>query len=141
MRAVYRYWAWLVWIAVIVQIGLAGYGAFATAKDSTDATVGEEMFDDNFELHSALGFFILVGTLAFILIALGARVGRRRVLLVAGLFGLVLVQMILAWIGAEVPVLGVLHPINAVAIAGYSWWIASTAQKGEPVLERVTGGP
>ena len=33
MAAVYKYLAGLVFLAVIVQIGFAGYGAFSVAKD------------------------------------------------------------------------------------------------------------
>jgi hypothetical protein len=141
VQAVYRYYAWLVWIAVIVQIGLSGWGAFTVSEDTSEGSVDESAFDDAFSPHGALGFFLTVGALLFILIALGARAGKRRVLFVVGLFGLFVLQMLLAGFGSEVPLIGVLHPINAVVIAGYSWWIASTAWKGESTLDRVAGGP
>jgi hypothetical protein len=141
VQAVYRYYAWLIWIAVIVQIGLSGWGAFTVSEDTSDGTVDETAFDDAFSPHGALGFFLTVGGLLFILIALGARVGKRQVGIVAGLFGLLVLQMLLAGFGSEVPFIGIFHPSNAVVIAGYSWGIASTAWKGESAVERVAGGP
>ena len=35
-----------------------------------------------------------------------------------GIVGLVVVQIVLAWIGSGVPVVGALHPINAFLILG-----------------------
>jgi hypothetical protein len=44
--------------------------------------------------------------------------------------------VILAWIGFEVPWIGFFHPINAMAIAGLSGFIAMTEFRGgrSPVL-------
>lgn len=88
MQTVYRFWAALVFLAVVVQVGFASYGAFDVAKNIEDKTVNEDQFLDSFELHAALGYLVVLAALLFLLIALAARVGRRRVGYVAGLFGL-----------------------------------------------------
>ena len=140
MNAVFRYWAWIVWIAIIVQIGFAGYGAFFVASEVEDATVDEDKFMDGFGLHVGFGYIVLLAGLVLLILAFAARIGKRRLIPVAALFGLLILQVLLAWFGYEVPAIGFFHPVNAVALAGVSWWIASTAWKGEPALDRVAGG-
>jgi hypothetical protein len=138
--AVYRVWAAIVVAAVVVQIGLAGYGAFYTANKVEDASINQDIFDDGWGIHAGFGYLLLLAGLLLVLIALGARVGRRRVLQALGLFGLLILQMLLAWFGFEVPVIGILHPINAFLILGLALSIAFDAWRGEGRLERVAGG-
>ena len=140
MYAVYRVWAAIVVAAVVVQIGLAGYGAFYTANKVEDASITQDIFDDGWGLHAGVGYLVILAGLLLVLIALGARVGRRRVLQALGLFGLLILQMLLAWFGFEVPVIGILHPINAFLILGLALSIALDAWRGEGRLERVAGG-
>ena len=122
MRAVYRYWSWLVFLAVIVQVGFAGYGAFATAKDIDDSgSVDEDMFIDNFGLHMGLGYIIVLTGLILLILA---AVARHRIKHSAILFGLLVLQVILAWVGFGVPAVGFFHPVNALAIFAVSGWIA-----------------
>jgi hypothetical protein len=137
----FRYWAWIVYGAVILQIGFAGYGAFDVSGEVADATVDEDRFDDAFGLHTGLGYLIVLAGLILLILAFASRGGRQRVTHTAILFGLLILQVLLAWFGSEVAVIGFFHPINAVALAGLSFWIAWKAWKREPVLERVAGGP
>ena len=141
MNAVFRYWAWIVWVAIIVQIGFAGYGAFFAASEVADASIDEDKFLDGFGLHVGFGYLVVLTGLLLLILAFAARIGKQRLIPVAALFGLLILQVLLAWFGAEVPAIGFFHPINAVALAGVSWWIASTAWKGPGAVERVTGGP
>ena len=118
-RTIFRYWLWLMLIAVVVQIGFAGIGAFEAADKATAGSVDEDAFYDSFVLHAALGSFLVLGGLLTFLLALAARVGRQRVLHTLGLFVLLVAQMILGWSGQELPVvLGFLHPINALILLG-----------------------
>ena len=79
---------------------------------------------------------LLLG-LVFVLIALAARVGRPRVLRTLALFGLLVLQMLLAWFGFEFPVIGVFHPINAFLILGLSGSIAYEAWRGSARAEQM----
>ena len=125
-RTIFRYWLWLMALAVVVQIGFAGIGAFDVADKATAGSVDEDGFYDSFTLHAALGTFLVLGGLLTFLLALAARVGRQRVLQALGLFVLLVVQMILGWSGQELPaVLGFLHPINALIILGAIATLAS----------------
>ena len=140
MEGVYRVWAAIVAAAVIVQIGFAGYGAFYVAHKVDDAPVNEDIFMDGWGLHSGFGYLVILSGLLLLLFALAARLGKRRVLRALGLFGLLIVQMLLAWFGFEFPVIGILHPINAFLILGLVGTIAYEAWRGPGRVERVAGG-
>jgi hypothetical protein len=132
VKTVYRYWAALVFLAIVVQVGFAGYGAFSVAGDTVDGvSVDEKRFEDAFTLHAVLGTLIVLGALLYVLIALAARLGGRRVGIVAGFFGLTVVQMVLAWIGGDVPAIGFFHPVNALVLFAFSGWLAQQAWRGE----------
>lgn len=133
MKSVYKWWAAIIFLAVIVQVGFAGYGAFSAAHAADGGVVSEDKFSDGFGPHAALGYLILLGTLLGFLIALAARVGRQRVLRSLALFGLLIVQVLLAWFGFEIPAIGFFHPINALLIVGLAGWIATTARRGHAV--------
>jgi hypothetical protein len=133
MTAVYKYLAGLVFLAVIVQIGFAGYGAFAVAKDTDGGTVNEDRFEDVFGMHAGFGYLVVLLGLILLVVSL---IARHRVKHTLILLGLLVLQVILAWIGFEVPWIGFFHPINAMAIAGLSGFIAMTEFRGgrTPVL-------
>ena len=119
LRTVYRYWMSILAAAVVVQIGFAGYGAFYSANKLADnTTINEETFDDGWGLHLGFGYLIFLVALIALILALLARPGKRTVLMTVGALVLVIVQIVLAWIGEEVPAVGALHPINAFIILG-----------------------
>jgi hypothetical protein len=133
VQAVYRYWAAIVFLAIVVQVGLAGYGAFDVANNVQDATVNEDSVADSFGPHAALGYLVILSGLVLFLIALAGRLGRPRIRDAGALFGLLIVQMLLAWFGFEVPFIGFFHPVNALVLFALSGWIARSAWRGEAV--------
>lgn len=117
-RTIHRFWASLMTLAVIVQIGFAGYGAFDAADKLGNGSIDESTFEDGFGTHAALGNLLLLGGLVLFLLSLGTR-NRSRILWSLLAFVLLIVQLILGWTGAELPaVLGFLHPVNALIILG-----------------------
>jgi uncharacterized protein DUF6220 len=124
LRAIYRYWISLVALAVVVQIGLAGYGAFYAASKVHDASINEDVFEDGWGLHIGFGYLVFLATVLAVILALLARPGKRVVLMTVGLLALVMVQIVLAWIGGEAPPVGALHPINAFIILGLAGTLA-----------------
>ncbi|HEY6654403.1 MAG TPA: hypothetical protein VI028_09775 [Solirubrobacterales bacterium] len=115
-RTIHRWWATLLTLAVVVQIGFAGYGAFSAADKVSNGSIDENTFEDGFGLHAALGYLILLAGLVLFLFSLGTR-NRSRILQSLLIFVLLVVQMVLGWTGAELPaVLGFLHPVNALII-------------------------
>jgi Family of unknown function (DUF6220) len=135
VRVVFRYWLWLLLAAVVLQIAFAGFGAFDVSDKlaSEGVSVDEEGYDDSWELHLAFGYLVLLGGLVTFILALVARVGRQRVLHSLGIFGLLILQMLLAWFGSEIPIIGALHPINAFIILGAVATLTMREWRGEPV--------
>ena len=128
MRAVYRYLSVLVFAAVVLQVGFAGYGAFSVASDVDDkGSVDEDMFEDGFGLHAGFGYLVILLGLIALIVAL---VARHRIKHAAILFGLLVLQLLLAWFGFESPFIGFFHPVNALVIFALSGWIALTEWQG-----------
>jgi len=138
VAAVYRYFSALVVLLIIVQIGLAGYGAFGVANDVEDegATIDQDGFEDVFGPHMGFGYLVVLSFLLLFILAAIARVGRQRLIWSAVLFGLGILQIVLAWIGGGTPALGSLHPLNAFLIAGLAGRIAYVSFRGEAAVDR-----
>jgi hypothetical protein len=136
LRTIYRFWISILAAAVLVQIAFAGYGAFYAANKVSDTTIDEDTFSDGFGPHAALGYLILLGVLLAVILALLARPGKRTVLMTVGALGLMILQVLLAWFGFEVPAIGAFHPLNALVIAALLGSLAAQEWK----MHRMGGG-
>lgn len=135
-RTIYKYWVALIFLGVIVQVGLAGYGAFYSADKADPGPVSHNAFDHGWTPHSAVGTLLGLLALILLIIALVARFDSRLRNWNIILFVLFLLQvLVLAALGRSVPALGWLHPITALAIFGISGFLADRVWR----LER--GGP
>ena len=122
--------AWLAWAfvgAIVVQVFLAGQAMPQLGGNS------------NFGTHAGFGWLIGLLALVQLVLAVAAGVGRRRIGISAGLFGLFLVQMSLPYMDTEagLPAVAALHPVNALAIFGISVWYARQVwreRSGAPAL-------
>jgi len=128
MDAAFRIWASLVSLAIIVQVGLAGYGAFHAVDVSDDkGAISKKGVEHGFNAHAAFGYVIAVAGLVLLILAFitrrqssgGARPKWAGILLV-----LLVVQVLLAGLGGAVAWLGVLHGMNALAVAGVAGSLA-----------------
>jgi hypothetical protein len=128
MNAAFRIWASLVSLAVIVQVGLAGYGAFHAVDVSDDkGAISKKGVEHGFNAHAALGYVILLAALVLLILAFLARrqsPGGARPKWAGILLALLVVQVLLAWLGGAVAGLGVLHAMNALAVAGVAGSLA-----------------
>ncbi len=125
LNALYRGWSALVFLLVILQVGFAGYGAFSVAHNVDDnGTVNQDSFDNSWNLHAAFGYLVVLSGLIFLVIGVIAGIGRWRLGRHGALAGLLVLQVLLAWIGFGVPQIGFLHPINAMLIFTLAGWIA-----------------
>ena len=127
MNSAFRIWASIVSLAIIVQVGLAGYGAFHAVDEADDkGTIGKNAVSDGFNAHAALGYIILLAALILLVLAFVARRagGPSRVKSSAVVLGLIVLQLPLAWLGAATPGLGILHGMNALAVAGVAGSLA-----------------
>jgi hypothetical protein len=130
VAAVYRYWAAIVFLAVLVQIGFAGYGAFYAANKADDNKITKKVFEHGFDLHSGFGYTVVLGGILLLLIALAGRLGRPRIVKALALAILLVVQVLLAYAGFAVPALGFLHPLNALVIFALSGSIVHGQWRG-----------
>jgi hypothetical protein len=124
VRAAFKYLAALFFVGVVVQVGLAGIGAFHTVSKNDDGPLAKEKAGDWFGAHAAVGYLLLLIALLLVIAAFASRDARLR----RGgglLFGLMILQVLLAWLGGGVWALGFLHPINALAIFAVSGMLAA----------------
>lgn len=93
-----------------IQFFLAGLGAFTTVHD-------KKFKDSNFDPHVVLGTLMVLLALIIMLVVLFGKVGGDARRWGAALFGLMVVQFLLAGAGANSAAwLGGLHAANAMAI-------------------------
>jgi putative copper export protein len=127
LRLIYKLWMTLIAIAVVVQIGAAGYGAFYGAnhlKDDGD-TFDHHGWDHGWSFHTGLGWLIVYAILIALVLALLARVGRPRIWFQLGLAVAGVLQIVFALAGEDHAWVGVFHPINAFIILGLAGQIAA----------------
>ena len=98
MNTAFRIWASLVSLAIVVQVGLAAYGAFnAIDKSDDNGTIGKDAVSSGFDAHAALGYAIVAGAIVLIVLAVATRRAAPGRLRWTGLiFGLLVVQIVLA---------------------------------------------
>ena len=128
MNSAFRIWASIVSLAVIVQVGLAGYGSFHAVDVSDDkGTIGKHAVAHGFNAHAALGYLIFLAAIVLVVLAVLARRqggDPARVKWAGGLVLLIVLQVLFAWAGGAAAGLGVLHGMNALAVAGVAGSLA-----------------
>jgi Family of unknown function (DUF6220) len=130
LRAIYRYWLTILWLAVVAQIAAAAYGAFYAAQKLGDQSgsdehklISEKTFDHGFGFHTGFGYLIFLAAVVLLLLSLVARLGKRQILLSLAVPLLVALQIVLAWISEGVHGVGILHGLNALVIFGFTGWL------------------
>lgn len=121
MRTLFRIVASLASVAVIVQVGFAGYGAFNAIDKADKQSVTKKTIENGFDPHGILGTIVLVLMLILLIVAL---VARHKIRIAAILFGLGIVQLLLAAGGTSAAWVGFFHGVNALAIAGIAGSLA-----------------
>ena len=132
LRSIYKYWAALIFVAVVVQIGSAGYGAFDAAHklDDKGSVMTHKQFDHGFSFHGGFGTLLVGAMIVLLVIGLLARLGRPAIWWPLALALLGVIQIVLAGLGTSSPAFGVLHPINAVVLFVISGLIVHRAFHG-----------
>jgi hypothetical protein len=134
LGTVYRYWLTLLFLAVVAQIASAAYGGFYAAQKLGDQKgsdehklISEKVFDHGFDFHTGFGYLIFLGAVVLLLLALGARLGKRRTLFALAVPIAVAVQIVLAWASESVHAIGILHGLNALVIFGLTGYMSGQA--------------
>jgi hypothetical protein len=134
MREAFKYLTSLLFLAIVVQVGFAGYGAFnAIDKADKGRTVTKKTIENGFDPHGVIGTVIVAVMLLLVVTAAAGRVGPLYVKWTAGLLALGLLQMLFAYLGTKsAPVGGFLHGINALAIYAGAALLAHRAWTQRP---------
>jgi hypothetical protein len=129
---VFRWWAALVVVGVLLQIAFAGYGAFYTVDkaDKAGKTISHHGVDHGWALHSAFGTIVILLGILLVPIAFAAKVDRERKRWSGLIALLMIVQLLLAVLGGAWAPLGFLHPLNAIALAAVTGMLARREWKG-----------
>jgi hypothetical protein len=124
LRTAFRIVASLTSLAVIFQVGFAGYGAFnAIDKADHGHDISKKTIENGFDPHGILGTIVLVLMLILLIVAL---VARHKIRIAAILFGLGIIQLLLAAGGTSAAWVGFFHGVNALAIAGIAGSLAGS---------------
>jgi hypothetical protein len=141
MRAAYRVLAGLVAIGVVLQAMFVALGWFTAIKDIDDGLVVDKNYEGNtgHMLHGQFGMMVIPAiALLLLIVSFFAKVdgGIKWALYVVGLVAL---QIALAFVSFGAPVVGLLHGLNAFALAGVASMAARrTAGVRQPAAETTT---
>ncbi len=124
MRSAFRILTSVIFVAVVVQVGLAGYGIFNAIHKAKTAPLTQKALEDDIGAHSGFGYFVLLAMLLLLLVALAGKLGSAESKWAGGLFALGVLQAILGAASTSAPALGFLHGINALAIYAVSALLA-----------------
>ncbi len=128
MRSAYRVLAWLVAIEVLVQSAVIAFAVFGESKfidgggvvDKALIESGTADFEGviGYPIHGINGQIVipLIG-LVLLIVAFFAKI-ERGVALAGATFGLIVLQVLLGTFGHGLPLLGLLHGLNALLIFG-----------------------
>ena len=118
MREAFKYLTSLLFLAVVVQVGFAGYGAFnAIDKADKGGPITKKTIENGFDPHGVIGTVVLAIMLLLVLTALAGRLGPLWAKWTTGLLVLGVLQMLFSYLGTKsAPVGGFLHGITALAI-------------------------
>jgi nicotinamide riboside transporter PnuC len=116
MRTAFRSLTSVLFAAIVVQVGFAGYGAFDVIHKAEKAPLSQKTIEDSFNAHGAVGTLIVLVMLALLIVSLVGRLGESYLKWSGGIFLLGILQFILGVASTSVPWLGFLHAVNALAI-------------------------
>lgn len=139
MRSFYRWLTTILFALVVIQVGLAAYGAFDAIHKSESASIGKKTTEDAFGAHAILGSVIVLLMVVLLIVAAIGSLGDGKVRWAGAIVGLGIVQYVLGVASPSAPALGFLHGVNALAIFGATgmlahrtWKVERTAVAGEP---------
>jgi len=140
MRTAYRVLAGLVAVGVVLQAMFIALGWFTAIKDVDDGLVIDKNYDGNIghTLHGQFGMTVIpIVALLLLVCSFFAKVpgGIKWALYVVGL---VVLQVALAFLSFGAPVVGLLHGLNAFALAAVAGMAARRAATARATVTETT---
>ena len=136
LRPVFNFLSSLLFVAVVIQVGLAGYGVFNALHKAKSGPVTKQTIENGFDPHGLVGTVVLGVMVLLLLVAAAGKLGQPWLKWSIGLLVLGVIQMILGVASSSVPLLGFVHGINALAIYAGAALLAHrawTREKHAPV--------
>lgn len=133
MRTAYRYLAATIFVLIVVQVGLAAYGAFDEIHKSESAPVAKKAAEDAFGAHAILGSLVVLLMIVLLIAAAVGRMDAAKVRWSATIAGLGVLQLILGAVSSSAPAIGFLHGLNALAIFAATGMLAHRTWRVERV--------
>jgi hypothetical protein len=132
MRVAYRVLAMLVAAGVVVQAAAIAFALFDIEKKTDDGQLySKDTHNGGIALHSVLGNMVIpIIALLLLIVSFFAAI-PGGVKWAAITFGVLVLQVVLAFAGDALPAVGVLHAINAFALAA----VASIAMRKARLAE------
>lgn len=116
VRNGFRWLSAILFAAVVVQVALAAFGAFDAVHKADKVVISKKTIENGFNAHAALGTVIVIAMLVLLIVAVAGRVGPTQVRWAGGIFVLGVIQFALGVVSTSVPVVGLLHGLNALLI-------------------------
>ncbi|WP_112248315.1 hypothetical protein [Kribbella monticola] len=120
MKATYRVLAMLIAAGVVLQAMFIAFAWFTAIKDMDDGLVIDKNYDGNIghTLHGQVGMMVIpILALLLLIVSFFAHLAGG-VKWAAIVFGLVVLQIVLAFLSFAAPAVGALHGLNAFAVLG-----------------------
>jgi hypothetical protein len=132
VRIAYRILAMLIAAGVVVQAAAIAFALFDIEKKTDDGQIfSKDSHNGGIALHSVLGEMVIpVIALLLLIVSFFAAI-PGGVKWAAITFGVLVLQVVLAFAGDALPAIGVLHAINAFALAA----VASIAMRKARLAE------
>jgi heme A synthase len=138
LRSAFRWLATILVVAVVVQIGLAGYGAFHAVHAADHHSISKKTIENAFSAHVALGYIIVLVMIVLLVVAVAGRLGKRAIVGAGVIVLLGVLQAILGIVSESTPAIGPLHTINALAIAGSAGGLTGRAWRAKRAAGRAS---
>jgi heme A synthase len=116
MHTAFRWLTSVLFVAIVVQVGFAGYGAFDAIHKAEKAPISQKTIEDSFNAHGFVGTLVVLVMLVLLIVAAAGRLGERYVKWSGAIVLLGILQFILGAVSPSVPPLGFFHAVNALAI-------------------------
>lgn len=134
MKQTYRVLAGLVALGVLVQAAAIAFGFFdlgSNVGSGKSFTIDENYSNAGLDIHFVDGQFIipLIGLILLIISFFAAKSVPQARKWAGIVFGLIVLQVVLAFIGFGVPIVGALHGINALIVLGVAVRAVSAASR------------
>jgi heme A synthase len=144
VKQTYRVVSGVIALGVLVQAAAIAFGWFNAIHDIDNGLIIDKNYDGNagHMLHGIVGMYVmpLLGLILLVVSFFAARSvpGARKW---AGIvFGLIVLQVVLAFVSFGVPLVGALHGINALAVLGTAARASALTRDTRPA-RRQDGGP